>query len=97
MSYRGPAGFFCTAEILLELADKMNPRSMWGKMMSAEEKVEAINSVYNPPKRDDTPGVITTIKLTWLDFVFVIQFGKDNNIPKEAWLEAIEKQTRNGL
>ena len=95
MSYREPAGFFCTANMLLALILRDNNIDLdWHK----DDLIFAVRDIYeNLP-----PGSFSDIMQRFITWPFdnrvreIITFGKENNIPESAWLEAIERRAQNG-
>lgn len=97
MVYREPAGFFCTAEILLELIKKDSHFDLEDGE-DYKDLARVVDSIYSPDSLSSADRLIIIFwqRYAWPVAFSVIRFGKDNNIPRDAWLEAMEKMSRNG-
>ncbi len=95
MSYRDPAGFFCTAEMLLGLILK-------DRRIDLERHKDflsfSVRDLYESLFIADPQRILLMlICLPYDDRVKeIIEFGKENNISEQAWLEAIERRAQNG-
>jgi len=96
MDYRDSAGFFCTAEMLLGLILKDGYIDLERHKLFL---IFSVKDVYGTCPLTDVQRVEMVINSPYnsCDERMIIRFGKENNIPEQAWLEAIEKRTQNGL
>lgn len=94
MSYRDAAGFFCTADKLLELILK---DGLMDFKECAEFLILFVKDAYGAIHLTLNQELFMALSLPYDDRTKqIIEFGKENNIPLEAWLEAIENRARNG-
>lgn len=107
MPYREPAGFFCTAEKLLELirvieSNRLKYEDIQGEWTKKKHikwlrraLISMIKKIYDIPETLDSQ-VLIRFSPRWLAISEIVEFGKKNGIPGQAWLEAIEKNTSSG-
>ncbi len=95
MVYREPAGFFCTAEKLLELILK-DDRVNFEK--HKDWLIFSVRDIYEElPLADFQEVLLMMLSLPYGGMVSkIIKFGKENNISEQSWFEAIENKTQNG-